>query len=143
MESEISDLKECLDEMDLPYQETEIVFKQTSCVTVVTKYFVIFWYDEYMYISFNATTSVYDASYYTLMLSGFENLCPFPECLGIDDKIIFGEAATKKLDDYKHAKMRIKQCPICDRYLPEEVFDDKNGFCVSCNEYKLETVTFH
>ena len=143
MDKEVEELKQCLDEMELSYEETEITFKQATCITVVTKYFIIFWHEEFMYISFNVGASLYDASYYTLMLSGFENLCPFPECFGIDDKIVFGDTATKEYDKYNKNKMRIKKCPVCDRYLPNEYFNDDNGFCITCNEYTLNTVTFH
>jgi hypothetical protein len=127
----------------------KIKFLEEDCETLVNKYFALVHYrdDEY-YLSFCLNTaSLFDASAYTQILSELlqDSLIPYLEhYVDIDDGMMyFGEKAFTKNKEMINKRKGIKQCPICDKYLPTELFKSDTGYCIVCEKITLEKVTFH
>jgi hypothetical protein len=137
------------DEYQVHSLNFKIKFLEEDCDTLVNKYFALVYVsEEEYYLSFCLNTaSLYDASFYTLILTELLNqkLIPYVEhYVDIEDGMMyFGEKAYIKNKEMINKRKGLKQCPICDKYLPLELFKTDTGFCVVCEKITLEKVTFH
>lgn len=126
---------------------TEIPFQEIICKVAMTSKFILIEQDDGYYLSFSLNTcSIFDVTFFTndLTLLLQDKLIPYVEhFIDVSDGMIyFGKHAELKNSAQINKRKGIHQCPICDRYLPVEMFKEKNGYCEICNKITLKTMVF-
>lgn len=126
-----------------------LMFQDKECDALVTKYFSLIQVGENeFYLSFCLNTAtLFDASLYTRFLTILlhEDVIPYHENFFevSTSTMYFGKQAVEKSKEHINKSRGLHQCPICEKFLPLELFKDGSEFCVICNKITLEKVTFH
>lgn len=103
--------------------------------------------DEY-HLSFSINNyTVQSVAYYTHLIT---LVCG--TALLIDDDhfvdhknqtVLFGTNAYNKFEEYVHEQKGFVKCPLCERYVPKDIFYPEKGYCKICEDVELPVTVFH
>jgi hypothetical protein len=124
-------------------------FMDEDCEALVNKYFALIHFnDDEFYLSFCLNSStLFDACAYTQSLIPLlqDKLIPYIDhYVDVENGYMyFGDVAHTKYKEMLNTLKGLKQCPVCDRVLPKELYKTDTGICSICENITLKKATYH
>ena len=138
-----------LEDFELESTFLPLEFMGKECDAIICKYFAIIEHaPRYYYITFCLNyCGFYEVAFFshilTLLLGNEMHIFDDHYMDIKEGRMYFGDAAHLRNLDVINTKRGLKQCTMCDKYLPVEFFKDKDFCCIICAKMVLPNVKFH